>query len=351
MRIAAVTRALPPHYYDQETLVEALREHWKRRSGNRDFRRLEALHRKVLVGGRHLALTLDGYRSMSGFGEANDAWIQCARQLGARAVESALEAACVPRDRVGALLFVTTTGVATPSIDALLMNDLEFPAAVKRMPLFGLGCVAGAAGLARAADYVRSFPDQAAVLLSVELCSLTMQTSDVSIANQIATGLFGDGAAAVVVTGEGLDRRGPKVLASRSNFYRDTEDVMGWNVSQDGLRVVLSPEVPEMARRHLGRDVEEFLGEQGVSREEIKAWICHPGGPKVIEAMEATLGLTNGELDPTWSSLRETGNLSSASVLFILADTMEQHAPRPGELGLMLAMGPGFCSELLLLQW
>ena len=351
LRIAAVGRALPSHRYDQEELLLALRAHWKRHGAGGNTRRLEALHRSVLVGSRHLALPIDGYERVAAFGDSNDAWIEIAQQLGGDAVESALAASGVDRDRVGALFFVTTTGVATPSIDALLMNRLDLPRSVKRMPMFGLGCVAGAAGVARAADYVRAFPEEAAVLLSVELCSLTLQSGDHSVANQIASGLFGDGAAAVVITGERIDADGPSIIATRSCFYSNTERVMGWDVTERGFSIVLSPEVPAMVSRHLKEDVERFLADHGVAREDVASWVCHPGGPKVIEALAVTFGLDNGELEPVWNSLREVGNLSSASVLFILADTMESRRPRPGSVGLMMAMGPGFCSEILLLEW
>jgi alkylresorcinol/alkylpyrone synthase len=254
-------------------------------------------------------------------------------------------------DDVDAILFVTVTGVATPSIDARLMNRLALPSDVKRMPIFGLGCVAGAAGIARAADYVRAYPDQVALLLSVELCSLTLQREDLSIPNLIASGLFGDGAAAVLVVGDERQAAGPRIVASRSIFYRDSERVMGWDISEDGFRIVLSADVPQVVRDHLREDVDAFLAGHGLSRKEIASWVCHPGGPKVLEAMEETLELPEGALAVTWKSLREVGNLSSTSVLLVLADTLESHRPPPGSYGMLLAMGPGFCSELVLLQW
>ncbi len=352
--IAAVGSALPPHFYDQETLLRAFRRHWAERHHNLD--RLEQLHRNVLVGGRHLALPLEEYERLETWGQANDAWIRVAQEVGGEAVERALERAGLGPGDVDALITVSVTGIATPSLDARLMNRLGLPPRVKRMPIFGLGCVAGAAGIARAADAVRAFPGQVAVLLSVELCSLTLQLRDLSIPNLIASGLFGDGAAAVVVTG--ADRAeelpsadGPRVVATRSVFYPDTERVMGWDVSEQGFRIVLSAEVPEMVRRHLRRDVDAFLADHGLSRGEIASWVCHPGGPKVLEAMEETLELPEGALEVTWRSLREVGNLSSTSVLLALEETMESRRPEPGSPGVLLAMGPGFCSELVLLEW
>ena len=349
MKIASIGSALPPHFYDQETLLAAFRGHWAKRHHNLD--RLEALHRNVLVGGRHLALPMEAYDDLKTWGDANDAWIRVAQEVGEVAIRRALEKAGLGVDDVDALIFVTVTGVATPSIDARLMNRLKMPSRVKRMPIFGLGCVAGAAGVARAADYVRAYPDQVAVLLSVELCSLTLQRQDLSIPNLIASGLFGDGAAAAVVVGADRQTDGPQIIDFRSIFYPDSEGVMGWDISESGFKIVLSADVPEVVKRYLCRDVDGFLGEHGLSRSDIQSWVSHPGGPKVLTAMQEALELPDGALDVTWNSLRTVGNLSSTSVLMALEDTMRDHRPEPGSLGMMLAMGPGFCSELVLLRW
>jgi len=354
VRIASVGSALPPHYYDQQTLLAALQEHWGQRHHN--LERLERLHRNVLVGGRHLALPLEEYDALATWGDANDAWIRVAQEVGGAAVLDALERAGLGVDDVDALLFVTVTGVATPSIDARLINRLGLPTRLKRYPIFGLGCVAGAAGIARAADYVKAWPDQVAVLLSVELCSLTLQRQDLSVPNLIASGLFGDGAAAVVVTG---DERppvaghppGPRIVATRSVFYRDSEQVMGWDISERGFQIVLSADVPAVAREYLSADVDRFLADHGLGRGDVASWVCHPGGPKVLEAIQQSLDLPDEALAVTWRSLREVGNLSSTSVLLVLQETLANHRPPPGSRGLLLAMGPGFCSELVLLEW
>jgi alkylresorcinol/alkylpyrone synthase len=205
--------------------------------------------------------------------------------------------------------------------------------------------------VARAADYVRGFPGEVALLVSVELCSLTLQPEDLSIPNLIASGLFGDGAAAVVVTGAERPGPGPRIVASRSVFYPDSERVMGWDISETGFKIVLSADVPVVARDLLRPDVDAFLADHGLARSDVASWVCHPGGPKVLEAMQEALALDNGALDVTWRSLREVGNLSSTSVLLVLEETMEKHRPEPGTYGMLLAMGPGFCSELVLLQW
>lgn len=349
MKIAAVGKAFPSNYYDQETLLAALRQRWEGRHFNTE--RLERLHQHVLVGGRHLALPIDEYAGLTSWGKANDAWIRVAQEVGGAAVLDALAKAELTPADVDALIFVTVTGVATPSIDARLINRLGLPPRLKRMPIFGLGCVAGAAGIARAADYVRAFPDQVAVLLSVELCSLTLQPEDLSIPNLIASGLFGDGAAAVVVVGDDREATGPRVVATRSVFYPDTERVMGWDISETGFKIVLSGDVPVVAREKLRPDVDAFLADQGLTRADITSWVCHPGGPKVLEAMQESLELAEGALDVTWRSLREVGNLSSTSVLLVLEETLANHRPPAGSWGVLLAMGPGFCSELVLLQW
>lgn len=350
MRISAVGKAFPPHYYNQDELLEAFKRVWSARFFNQE--RLEALHRNVLVGGRYLALPMEQYEErVTSWGAANDAWIEVAQEVGEAAVRDALQRAGLGVEDVGCLIFVSVTGVATPSIDARLMNRLGLPPGVRRMPIFGLGCVAGAAGISRAADYVKAYPEQVAVLLSVELCSLTLQLQDLSVPNLISSGLFGDGAAAVVMEGDKRPGEGPRVLASRSIFYRDTERVMGWDISEKGFQVVLSAAVPEVVRQNLRPDVDRFLGDHGLTRDDISSWVAHPGGPKVLEAMQEALEVPKEALGVTWRSLEEVGNLSSTSVLLVLEETMTNHRPEPGSLGLVLALGPGFCSELVLLQW
>lgn len=363
--IFSVGRALPPHTADQEALIEAFRRVWAKENFN--LSRVEAFHRAVRVGRRHLALPLDAYEELEGFASRNRVFAEVAVSLGAEAITEALARAGLHPNEVDHLYFATITGLATPSIDARLVNRLGFRSDVKRTPIFGLGCVAGAAGIARASESVRAFPGSRAVLLSVELCSLTLQRDDFSVANLIASGLFGDGAAAVVLgdgavprgrTGMGDDGvpgdaggRGPEIVATRSVFYPDTEGVMGWEVVDRGFKVLLSADVPLMVRRHLRGDVEGFLADHGLALSDIRHWVCHPGGPKVLEAFEETFELDELALARSWRSLEALGNLSSASVLFILGDTLEKAGAQAGDWGLLLAMGPGFCSELVLLRW
>ncbi len=349
MKVAGVARAFPEHYYSQAALSEALKKHWAKRHFNLD--RLDQLHRNVLVDGRHLALPLEEYELLDSFTAANDAFIRVAVDVGARAIENVLEASGLSREDVRHLVFVSTTGIATPSVDARIMNRIGLPSDVKRTPLFGLGCVAGAVGIVRASDYLRAFPDEAAILLSVELCSLTLQRRDLSIPNIIATGLFGDGAAAVALVGADRETSGPRVVASRSIFYHDTERVMGWDITADGFSVVLSAEIPDLVKCEMRRDVDSFLGSRGLTLGDIEVFVCHPGGPKILEAFQEALGVPEDALALTWDTLKRVGNLSSASVLLVLDDTLKTKSPPPGAYGLLMAMGPGFCSELVLLQW
>jgi alkylresorcinol/alkylpyrone synthase len=350
VQIVSATSAFPKHYYPQKALLSALEQYWGERLQNPQV--LRRLHAHVGVEGRFLALPVDAYPKLKGWGDANDHWIRTAVELGHCAIKRALANAGLDTGDVGALFFTSVTGIASPSIDALLINRLGLPVNVRRTPMFGLGCVAGAAGIARASDYVRAYPEQVAVLLAVELCSLTLQRDDLSTANLISAGLFGDGAAAVVVAGaaRNLDF-GPQVLATRSVFYPETEEMMGWNISERGFEIVLSREVPNLIRSRLGNDVDEFLADHGYARGDLGSWVLHTGGPKVLEATGDALGLRDGQLDASWHCLRRVGNLSSASVLVVLEDVMKNRRPEPGTPGLLAAMGPGFCSELVLLRW
>jgi len=349
MNIASAATAFPKHYYPQNVLSAAFRRYWNDKLEDADlFERLQA---HVGVDGRYLVLPRETYETIATFGKTNDVWIQAATDLTEEATSCALKRAGLHTSDLDAIFFVSVTGIASPSIDARLINRMGLGPRIRRTPIFGLGCVAGAAGLARAADYVRAWPAHAALLISVELCSLTIQRDDLSIANLISCGLFGDGAAAVIVAGADRGMAGPRIVATRSIFYPGTEDVMGWNISEKGFRIVLSPEVPEMARKHLGHDTDEFLAGEGLKRSDIGCWLLHTGGPKVLEGMQDALGLHDGQLAVSWDCLRKAGNLSSASVLQVLEETMERRRPAPGTWSVLAAMGPGFCTELVLLRW
>ncbi|MEI7031196.1 type III polyketide synthase [Streptomyces pratensis] len=348
-RIASVHGALPSHRHTQHEVTDMVARLCLPPGADR--RLLDRLHRHARVRTRHTVLPLDGYRELNGFGPANDVFIRSSLDLGAQAVRGALRSAGLRPTDVDLLMFTSVTGIAAPSVDARLVARLGLRSDVRRLPVFGLGCVAGAAGVARLHDYLLGRPDDVAVLLSVELCSLTFQRQDTTPANLVATALFGDGAAAVVALGSRRAVAGPEIVDTRSRMYPDTEHVMGWDIGSTGFTVVLDPAVPDVVRRYLADDVREFLAEHGLKPKDIAHWVCHPGGPKVLETVMDVLDLPAGALDVTWRSLADIGNLSSASVLHVLRDTLEQRRPEPGTPGLLLAMGPGFCCELVLLRW
>jgi alkylresorcinol/alkylpyrone synthase len=348
---------LPPNVIDQQALAAMLRAHWgDHYGGSRRWQStFDQIQRSVHVVRRHLALPVDAYYELDTFGKANAAWARVAPELGVIAARRALAAAHMSPNEIDHLFFVSGTGIATPSLDARIVNLLRMRQDVRRTPIFGLGCAAGVAAIGRAADVLCGSPNQIAMVVSVELCSLTFQRNDASIANIIASALFGDGAAAVILGGADVVSRAAaiatRVVATRSVFYHDTEPIMGWEVGEDGLKVVLSPAIPDLVRARLGTDVDAMLAEQGLDRSAIRRWVAHPGGNRVLEAIEQALELEPNALEASWRLLAETGNLSSASALFVLHDLLAGGAAQPGEYGMMLAMGPGFCAELALIRW
>jgi alkylresorcinol/alkylpyrone synthase len=355
--ILAAATALPPNVIEQQSLAALLKGLWgEKYDQSRRWRStFEQIQRSVRIDRRYLALPVSEYPALDSFAKTNAAWARVAPELGALAAQSALAAAGMSARDVDHLFFVTGTGIATPSLDARIVNRLGMRSEVRRTPIFGLGCAAGVAAVGRAADVLRGFPGQVAMVVSAELCSLTLQRTDDSVANIIASALFGDGAAAVVLGGARLTNSyagiTPRVIATRSVFYPESERMMGWDVVDSGLKIVLSPAIPELVREHLGGDVDTMLAECGLARSAISHWIAHTGGNRVLEAIAEALDLPPGALDRSWRLLAATGNLSSASVLFVLRDLLDAQAARSGDYGLMLAMGPGFCAELALLRW
>ena len=351
--IIAARGVLPEHRYPQPAITAAFAE----LAAVDDHRRrlLQQVHHNAGVRFRHLALPLDEYGRLTDFDTANGAFISSACELSATALLGAINQAGIRPDDIDLIITASTTGLAVPSIEARIVYECGLRPDVKRIPIVGLGCAAGAAGVARLADYLVGHRSEVAAFISVELCSLTLQHSDDSVANLIASGLFGDGAAAVLMAGDPdrydeNDGCRPAVLATRSRLYRNTERVMGWDVGSAGLRIVLGAEIPDLVRSELADDVDGFLADQGLSRSDVGWWVCHPGGPKVLEAIQDSLDLSSNDLRRTWTSLAEVGNLSSASVLHVLDDALHHDPPAPGTYGLMLALGPGFALEQVLLR-
>ena len=356
MQVLSVGLSHPPYYHSQDEILNRLQQHWN--SSPREADKLARFFASTTVEGRHASLTLDEYAALEDFGDSNDVYITVGIEIAEQAIQRALDKASIVASDVDAIFTTTVTGIAVPTIDARLIQKMGFRDDVKRTPLFGLGCVAGAAGIARMNDYLQGDSNGVTLLLALELCSLTFQDKDYSVPNLVGSALFGDGCAAVVAVGntsehskETKDLAGPKILSSKSRIYPNSERLMGWDISASGFKIVLSSGVPDIVKQYVADDIDSFLSEQHLQRSDISSWVCHPGGPKVIDALIESLDLKEYDLALTRESLRTVGNMSSVSVLSVLCDTIETRRPQTDEKGIMLAMGPGFVSEFVLLEW
>ncbi len=349
-RIIAVAPVLPEHVHEQHEITAELAARLVDEPAARSV--LERVHAASGIKTRHLALPLERYRDLDSFSETNALFLTLALPLVERAVTTALRTAGIAVDEVDHLFFTTVTGVQAPSLDAMLATSLGFRSDLKRVPSFGLGCVAGAAGIARVADYLAGHPHGVALLVSVELCSLTLQWRDQSMANIVGTGIFGDGAAAVLMTGDEHEAAarsaGPRVVASRSALYPESSEMIGWQVGSSGFTLMLAAGVPALIDGNFAAGVDELLATEGLTRADVDEWIAHPGGPRILESFTAALDLPPAALDSAWEIMARVGNLSSAAVLHVLAAVGDRPT---GTRAVLFALGPGVTAELVLLEW
>lgn len=346
--IVGVGIALPPHVHSQSEVTQALAPTLAPTPESRAV--LERIHAATGVQQRHFALPIEQYTQLETFTQSNNLFAEHAVALAEASVRAALQEAELSAEDVDYLFFTTVTGMSAPSIDVALAARVGFRSDLRRIPSFGLGCVAGASGIARVDDYLVGHPNSVALVVAVELCSLTVQWGDRSMANFVGTGLFGDGAATVVMVGDEhpLAQQGVRVLASRSAVYPESESMIGWKIGSTGFSLMLEAGVPEAVAKHFAKDADALLASEGLTRGDIDAWVAHPGGPKILEAFTSSMELDDDALASSWAVMQRAGNMSSAAVLHVLESVFDQPA---GSRGLLFALGPGVSAELVLLEW
>ena len=345
--IAATAVALPPY-----TITRDHVKYYMGKVFDIPERRLEAMMAIIdnaQVHQRHSIFPIEYIVEPRSLEKTNQEYTEHAITLGREAAEKCLQRAGLQANEVDLIITVSCTGFMIPSLDAHLIHQMGFRRNVKRMPFTELGCAAGAMALGRAADFIKAHPDANVLIISVELPTLTLQRKDISQANLISSVLFGDGAAAVLVSGK--LQSGPRILATETYTFPDSLGAMGFDLRDSGFHILLAKDVPEMIGSQIGELVDGFLGRQGLARSDMKGWILHPGGARLLRNVESALGLCKCQTQPSWDILANMGNLSSATILFILQEWMEKRPLGPGEKALAAAFGPGFSAELLLLQW
>lgn len=348
IRIAAVGCALPPHRLSQRQAKAFASRHFA--AASFDVARYLPVFDHAGIKTRRLCAPLSLWAEDPGFGRLNDLYIEWACRLGERAARACLRRARAAPEEVAHIVFVSTTGLAAPSLDARLAGALGLEPHATRAPLWGLGCAGGVSGLALAGDYARAHPGRWVLLVTAELCSLTFQPKELSKKNLVASALFADGAAAVLLREEeGV--RGPELIGAQSTLWKGTEDIMGWDVVDTGFRVVFSNAIPRLVRERVRAEAERLLAANGLTLAQVRHLVLHPGGTKVMQAYEGALRPRPGALRHAWDVLREHGNMSSASVFFVLDRFLRSKSVRPGEYGLLAALGPGFSCELALMRF
>ena len=345
--IHSVVTSFPDSYVSQEEISKEIASIWPDKK-----KHVEQFHSSSQVSGRHLSIALSEYKNLGDIGERSLKWLEIALDLQTNNVNKLLSQAGLAPEDIGLIATTTVTGLAIPTLEARLMNRISFKPNTKRLPIFGLGCLGGVAGINRVDDYLKGHPKEAALLLATELCSLTFQFQDKSVANLVGTSLFADGSAAVLILGDEhpLNHKGQfQVLSGESFFYPDTERTMGWDIVSSGFQIVLSGDVPKIVTEYVKPNIGDFLSASKCSLSDVSFMVSHPGGPKVLDKISEISDRSPEEFKHSWSSLREKGNMSSVSVLHVLEKTIADNR-KQNELGLMLAMGPAFCSEMCLIK-
>lgn len=338
-RLVGLATAVPDHVLDRREATAAATHLF-----GADLERLGAIHDNAGIDRRHFCVPESWLVAGHGWAERSALFVENATLLAARATLDCLAEADVPLDAVDAVVSVSTTGICTPSLDALLVERLGLRRDVMRLPVFGLGCAGGVLGLSRAAALAKAMPGARVLLVVVELCSLTFRPQDRSASNLVATALFGDGCAAALVSTRG---DGPCLTAWGEHMWPDSLEVMGWRIADDGLGVLFSRDIPTLVAEGLRPALDAWLERIGLPFAAIDRFLCHPGGAKVVTALERALTLAPGALDTEREVLRRYGNMSAASVLFVLRRALAAPLPRRS---LAMALGPGFTAGFLLLE-
>ncbi len=347
-RIASLATALPPHRCEQSDTRAAMARVCR---GDRAMERLLPVFERTGVETRYFAQPLEWYADGQSFEARNKAFSKSGIELATCAARKCLDQAGVRPVDVDYVLCVTTTGLMTPSLDARLVATLGLREDVRRLPLFGLGCAGGAGALVRAADILRGCPSQRALIVSLELCSLVFSPVARTATDLVGTALFGDGAAAVLLEGDQVGHAGPEIGRTRSHLFLGAPDLMGWDFTGDGMRLILSREVPEFVASDVKPVVERFMHDGDLGLADVDHFLLHPGGAKVMSTYRSAFDLEEAAIVNSRETMRRYGNQSSASVLFMLHDLVASGRPSSGDSGLMVALGPGFAAEMLTLSW
>jgi len=352
--LIALERFVPPFRYPQSVVTEWVRS-WLEEGRDESAARLLRVYRAAGIETRASVVPIEQVFAPGDFETQNDRYRELASDAAIDLVARALSSAGLPADAVDFLVSVSCTGFMIPALDAVVADALRLGPRLARLPITESGCAGGVVGLARAADYLAAHPSHAAVVLAVELSSLTFQRWDRSATNVVSTAIFGDGGAAAVLVGEEhplrLKRPLVRLVDAESRFFPVTTHLMGFRLRNPGLQIVLDRSLAGFVRREVVGAVDAFLGPRGLSRDDIAHWILHPGGRRVIDAMCDSLGLEPGALEATEAVLAEHGNMSSVTVLFVLDEILRRRRARPLQRAVLGAFGPGFAAELALLEF